>query len=77
MRIACKDAGDISCVIANLVAELEQPCRACREDAVVLTGRTPTGDPVTVRLLPERVLEVEGGEALLEEIRRRRCHRGM
>lgn len=73
-RIACKDSAEASCVISNILAELEQPCRFCKPDgAVVLTGRSPTGEAVTVRLLPGAVLEIDGCEELLEQIRGRRC----
>ena len=61
----------------DILAELEQPCQSCQPDgAVVLTGRSPAGGAVTVRMLPGRVLEVEGGEDLLPEIRGRRCPYG-
>lgn len=43
-RAACKDWAEASCLISNLLAELEQPCRICREDSLVLTGRSPTGE---------------------------------
>lgn len=49
-RAACKDWAEASCLISNLLAELEQPCRICREDSLVLTGRSPTGATVTIRL---------------------------
>jgi len=75
-RVACKDAAEVSCTIANLLAELELPCGLCRSGGVVLTGLSPTGESVSVRLLPEHVLEVEGGDALLEQIRGRRCQYG-
>lgn len=76
-RVACKDWAEVSCLLANLVAELEQPCRECGEaDRLVLTGRSPTGADVTVRVMPDLVLEVEGGEALLETIRARGCPHG-
>ena len=76
-RISCKDAADASCTIANLLADLEQPCQMCGGDGVVvLTGRSPTGEAVTVHLLPGQVLEIDGCEALLEEIRSRRCPHG-
>ena len=76
-RISCKDAADASCTIATLLADLEQPCQMCGGDGVVvLTGRSPTGEPVTVRMLPELVLEVDGCEDLLAEIRARRCPHG-
>lgn len=35
-RAACKDWAEASCLISNLLAELEQPCRICREDSLVL-----------------------------------------
>lgn len=41
-RAACKDWAEASCLISNLLAELEQPCRMCREDSLVLTGRSPS-----------------------------------
>lgn len=90
-RIACKDAAEASCVIANLLAELEQPCGKCGTDGVVLTGTSPEGGAVTVRLMEENVpqgtlsaagggihlvLEVSGGDDLLERIRERRCPNG-
>lgn len=59
-RAACKDWAEASCLISNLLAELEQPCRICREDSLVLTGRSPTGATVTIRLGPDLVLEAEG-----------------
>lgn len=45
-RAACKDWAEASCLISNLLAELEQPCRMCREDSLVLTGRSPTDGTV-------------------------------
>lgn len=75
-KLACKDAAEASCIIANLIAETEQPCGQCDAERVVLTGTAPTGERVTVRILPEHVLEVEGGEELLERIRERRCPHG-
>ena len=75
--ISCKDSAEVSCIIGNILAELEQPCQSCQPDgAVALTGRSPAGGAVTVRMLPGRVLEVEGGEDLLPEIRGRRCPYG-
>lgn len=53
-RAACKDWAEASCLISNLLAELEQPCRICREDSLVLTGRSPTGATVTIRLAMQR-----------------------
>lgn len=76
MRIACKDAGEVSCTIANLLSELEPPCGRCDCEGVVLTGASPQGGGITVRLLPENVLEVEGGDELLLEIRKRGCPHG-
>ena len=75
-RVACKDAAEVSCTIANLIAELEQPCGQCRADGVVLTGTSPLGGSITVRLLPENVLEVTGGDDLLEQVRGRMCGDG-
>lgn len=63
-------------MISNLLAELEQPCRICREDRLVLTGRSPSGEAVTLRLGPDLVLESEGCGALAEEIRKRGCPDG-
>lgn len=63
--ISCKDSAEVSCIIGNILAELEQPCQSCQPDGAV-----------TVRMLPGRVLEVEGGEDLLPEIRGRRCPYG-
>lgn len=38
--ISCKDSAEVSCIIGNILAELEQPCQSCQPDgAVVLTGR--------------------------------------
>lgn len=77
MRVACKDSAEASCIIGNILAELEQPCQMCQPaGGVVLTGRSPTGEAVTVHLLPGQVLEIDGCEALLEEIRSRRCPHG-
>ena len=73
LRLACKNAAEVSCTISNLIAELEQPCGQCEGENVVLTGTSPIGERVTVRLLSDHVLEVEGGDGLLENIRRRRC----
>lgn len=76
-RVACKNAADVSCLVANLLAELEQPCEKCQPDgAVVLTGTSPTGDRVTVRLLPDLILEAEGCEGLLAQVKERRCPHG-
>lgn len=60
-RAACKDWAEASCLISNLLAELEQPCRICREDSLVLTGRSPTGETVTIRLGPALM---NGAEAI-------------
>ena len=72
-RAACKDWAEASCLISNLLAELEQPCRICREDSLVLTGRSPTGATVTIRLGPDLVLEAEGCDKLLDAARKRGC----
>lgn len=74
--VACKDDGEVSCLLANLISELDQPCGACGGAGVVLTGTSPTGESVTVRLLPERVLEIEGGGELVDAVRERRCPYG-
>lgn len=50
VRMACKDTQEVSCLVANLLCELEQPCRACAAEGVVLCGRSPLGEAVTVRL---------------------------
>lgn len=43
--ISCKDSAEVSCIIGNILAELEQPCQSCQPDgAVVLTGRSPNSD---------------------------------
>lgn len=76
MRIACKDAAEVSCVIADLLSELELPCGRCDGEGVVLTGTSPLGGDITVRLLPENVLEVDGGDELLRAIRERGCPHG-
>lgn len=76
-RVACSNSAEASCLLANLLAELEQPCQMCRPDGgVVLTGHSPTGEAVTVRLMPGLVLEVEGCAELLPTIRERRCPYG-
>lgn len=76
-RIACSNSREVSCLLANLLAELEQPCQLCKPGgAVVLTGHAPTGEAVTVRLLPGGIMEVEGGDDLLPAIRGRRCPHG-
>jgi hypothetical protein len=76
MLIACKDAADVSCTIANLLSELELPCGRCNGSGVVLAGTAPTGCAVTIRMLPDNVLDVEGGDELLQAIRERGCPRG-
>ena len=43
----------------------------CREDSLVLTGRSPTGETVTIRLGPDLVLEAEGCDELLDAARKR------
>ena len=76
-RVACKGCAEASCLVANLLAELEQPCRDCgTADCVVFTGTSPTGEPVTVRMHRDLTLDVEGNCGLLEEIRGRRCPHG-
>lgn len=75
-RIACKDSKEASCLLANLLSELEQPCRSCAGDGtVVLCGTSPGGENVTVRMLPGApVMEIEGvPEETLAAIRGRRC----
>lgn len=60
-RVACKSFAEASCLVANLLAELEQPCRDCgTADCVVFTGTSPTGEPVTVRMHRDLTLDVEG-----------------
>lgn len=77
-RLACKSTAEVSCLLANLLAELEQPCQVCKPDiGIVLTGISPTGSSVTVHLLPGRIMEVEGGEDILGQIRERRCPHGI
>lgn len=78
VRIACKDGGEVSCLLANLLAELEQPCEHCwTGEAMVLTGTSPAGEKVAVRLLPGLTLEVEGvPEDAIAAIRERRCLHG-
>ena len=76
MLVACKDDADVSCTIANLLSELELPCVRCNGVGVILTGTSPTGCTVTVRMLPDNVLEVEGGDELLQAIRKRGCLHG-
>ena len=71
-----EDWAEASCLISNLLAELEQPCRICREDSLVLTGRSPTGETVTIRLGPDLVLEAEGCDELLDAARKRGCPDG-
>ena len=51
VRMACKDTQEVSCLVANLLCELEQPCRACAAEGVVLCGRSPLGEAVTVRYM--------------------------
>ncbi len=76
IRIACKNAQEASCLVANLLSDLEQPCGACPADGIVLCGRSPLGGPVTVRFAPENRLEIEGAEELLKPILERRKHCG-
>lgn len=76
MLVACKDDADVSCTIANLLSELELPCGRCNGAGVILTGTSPTGCTVTVRMLADNVLEVEGGDELLQAIRKRGCLHG-
>ncbi len=82
-RAACRSDAEVSCIIANLISTLEQPCGCCGgEDiddegfsagGITLKGISPVGEPVVIRLLPDRVLEIKGGDELLEAIRERRC----
>ena len=72
--ISCKDSAEVSCIIGNILAELEQPCQSCQPDgAVVLTGPLPRWRGGDGAYASGHVLEVEGGEDLLPEIRGRRC----
>jgi hypothetical protein len=48
----------------------------CREDSLVLTGRSPTGETVTIRLGPDLVLEAEDCDELLDAARKRGCPDG-
>lgn len=83
-RLACKSDAEVSCIIANLISELEQPCGCCKgedideegfsTDGITLKGVSPIGTPAVVRILPGRILEVKGDDELLEVIRERRCH---
>lgn len=75
-RVACKNSQEVSCLLSNLLAELEQPCGECSREGVVLTGASPAGDRVTVRLLPGLILEAEGCDELLAQIKERRCPHG-
>lgn len=83
LRAACRSDAEVSCIIANMISELEQPCGYCKgedmdeeglsTEGITLKGLSPCGEPVLVRLLPGRVLEIVGGDELLEAIRERRC----
>lgn len=79
VRIACKDAAEASCIVGNLLAELTPPCHQCQDPvhvALVLTGTTPTGEAVTARVYPDGVVEIEGADELVEEIKERGCPHG-
>lgn len=71
---ACKDAEELSCVLANLIAETRLPCERCIGTSVpIVEGLTCDGRDITVRILPDNVLDVTGADELLEKIRGRRC----
>lgn len=56
---------EVSCLISNLPAGLEQPCRMYQKGDLVLTGRSPTSETVTIQPRPDLVLEAEGYDKLL------------
>ncbi len=71
-RVACKSCAEASCLVANLLAELEQPCRNCgTADCVVFMGTSPTGEPVTVQMHRDLTLDVEGNCGLLGDQRKK------
>ena len=82
-RVACRSDAEVSCIIANAISELEHPCGGCNgedgyeeglsPEGITLKGLSPGGEPVLVRILPGRTLEITGGDELLEAIRERRC----
>ncbi|MEG1562878.1 MAG: hypothetical protein RR365_04005 [Bacteroides sp.] len=72
--ISCRNAEELSCMLANLIFETRLPCGVCAgANTPIITGTAFDGHEVTVRILPENVLEVIGADTLLEEIRKRRC----
>lgn len=74
--ISCRNAEELSCTLANLISETRLPCGVCAgASAPVIAGTAYDGREVTVRILPDNVLEVIGADDLLEEIRKRRCPR--
>ena len=80
MRRVAASWPEISCLLGNIVAEMGPPCGAgppcgkCQaEDAMVIIGTSPDGRAVRVKVTPEGVMEVEGCEDLVDEIRRRPC----
>lgn len=78
IKIACKDVSELSCTIPNIISELEQPCGICKSGELVLTGLSPLGTPVTVRLMRDFVLEVDGiDQDTMNNIRERGCPRAL
>lgn len=78
IRFACKDVFELSCTIPNIISELEQPCGICESGELVLTGLSPLGTPVTVRLMRDFVLEVDGiDQDTMNNIRERGCPRAL
>lgn len=64
---------EASCLIPNLIAELETPCPCEGLEGLVLRGLGYKGQRVTIRVRPG-VLEVDGVPAdELEALRERRC----
>lgn len=64
---------EASCLIPNLIAELETPCPCEGLEGLVLCGLGYKGQRVTIRVRPG-VLEVDGVPAdELEALRERRC----
>lgn len=62
-----RPAGELSCIVGNLFAELDPPCgvSGCRADVLTIFGRVrSSGERAVLRVLPDRCIYTGPPEAL-------------
>lgn len=63
---------EASCMIGNLITELEPPC-ICPEDHIALRGKAYDGTRVLIRI-KDREVEIYAKPELVQAFRRRKCN---